>query len=343
MPRCVTVLLIALVCGPTVRAMAEPEVTLVVHHFLGPQSVTQTALLEPWAERLDELSGGRIAVRIFPAMALGGAPPDLYRQVRDGTADVVWTLPGYTPGVFPRVEVFELPTVHGGSAEATTLAIQDVLPLIEEDFRAIKPLLVSVHGGNALILTDQTVRSPADVRGLKLRTPSRTGAWMIEAWQAEPVAMPLPDVPQAFAAGLLDGALVPFEIVPPFRLQELIGAAVEGADGTRFGTSVFLFAMNRARYDSLPPDLRAAIDASVGPAFARSMGQAWDRVEPAMAKVMREAGVAMIGLDDQTMAAFAAISAAAVDRWIAQAEAHGFDGAALVAAARTAVAAHTRR
>ncbi|MEO1724843.1 MAG: C4-dicarboxylate ABC transporter substrate-binding protein, partial [Pseudomonadota bacterium] len=102
---------------------AAQEVTLTVHHFLGPKSPAHSKLIEPWAERVQAQSEGRIAVEIFPAMSMGGKPPELYRQVRDGFADIVWTLPGYTPNVFPRVEVFELPTVHTGSATATNLAI----------------------------------------------------------------------------------------------------------------------------------------------------------------------------------------------------------------------------
>ena len=44
-------------------------------------------------------------------MQLGGAPPQLFDQARDGVVDIVWTLPGYTAGRFPRLEVFELPFV----------------------------------------------------------------------------------------------------------------------------------------------------------------------------------------------------------------------------------------
>ncbi len=75
-------------------------------------------LIEPWAKSIEEASDGRIAFEIFPAMALGGKPPELYSQVRDGVADVVWTVTGYTPGTFPRIEVFELPSVHQGDARA---------------------------------------------------------------------------------------------------------------------------------------------------------------------------------------------------------------------------------
>ncbi|MDX1486498.1 MAG: C4-dicarboxylate ABC transporter substrate-binding protein, partial [Alphaproteobacteria bacterium] len=83
------------------------EVTLTAHHFVSPKASTQTHLMVPWAKRVEAQSKGRIAVKIFPSMSLGGKPPELYRQVRDGTVDIIWTLIGYTPGVFPRAEVFE--------------------------------------------------------------------------------------------------------------------------------------------------------------------------------------------------------------------------------------------
>ena len=150
------------------------DFTFTIHHFLSPKAPAQTKLIEPWAQRIEEQSNGRIAFEIFPSMSLGGKPPELYKQVRDGTADIVWTLPGYTPGVFPRLEVFELPTVHRGSAEATTQAIQDLLPNIEADLQNVKPLLVHVHAGNALHLVSQDVTGLDAVQGLdrNRRVPS---------------------------------------------------------------------------------------------------------------------------------------------------------------------------
>ncbi len=339
--RALFVMLVAAV--PTAWAAEE---TLTVHHFLGPRSTTHARMIVPWAERLAAQSDGRLEVRVFPGMTLGGRPPELFRQVRDGVADVVWTLIGYTPGVFPRAEVFELPTVHRGSAAATNRAIQDVFPLLAEDFADIHPILVHVHAGNALVLAgppDGGVGGVDNLRGLKLRTPSRTGAWLIDAWGAEPVGMPLPDLPQALAKGAVDGALVPFEIVAPLRLHELSRLGVEGADGSRFGTSVFLFAMNKDRYQSLPADLRAVIDGNSGAALAGTLGEIWDAAETAGIDALRAAGGAMVGLGPVAMAAFDARAETVVDRWIDEVAARGIDGAALVAAARAAVGRHAHR
>lgn len=318
------------------------EVTLVMAHFLSPKAPPHTKFLVPWAQKIETESGGRIKFEIYPSMTLGGKPPELYRQVRDGAADIVWTLTSYAPGVFPRSEVFELPTVHLGSATATNLAIQDIFGQIAEDFVDVKPLLIHVHAGNAIHLADGCVAGAEELAGIKLRTPSRTGSWMLSAWGAEPVGMPLPDIPQALSKGVIDGALVPFEVMPPFKIHELTKCSVTGAQDGRFGTSVFMFAMNRRRYDSLPEDLRALIDASSGAAIAETAGALWDQIEQPGQALQRKTGSLVQALDPEATERMAVISEAAVQRWIAEANERGLNGEALVRAARDAVRAHTK-
>ena len=122
-------------------ALAQ-DVTLTMHHFLPPVANAHKIMLQPWADRVTEQSDGRIAFEIFPSMSMGGKPNELYGQVRDGSADIVWTLLGYTPGVFPRSEVFELPLVHAGSAIDTTVALNASLDMLAEDFDDIHVLFL---------------------------------------------------------------------------------------------------------------------------------------------------------------------------------------------------------
>jgi TRAP-type C4-dicarboxylate transport system substrate-binding protein len=314
------------------------EVTLTLHHFIGPTAPTHAAFLAPWAQRVEEASGGRIKIEIFPSMALGGKPPELYAQARDGVADMVWTLLGYTPGAFPRTEVFELPTVHRGSAKATSLAIQDVFDQIKEDFADTHPLLIYTHAGQVLNTVSKPVRSLADVQGMKLRIPSRSGAMLIEAWGAQPVGMPVPDLPLALSKAAIDGALIPFEISLPLKIHEMVDYVTVGAGGRRFGTSVFIFTMNKERYESLPDDLRAIIDAHSNANIAGEIGEVWDNVEKPGYDATVAAGNEIIELTPEAQAEFDAKAEQVEARWIAEATANGIDGAALVEAAKAAVA-----
>ena len=323
-------------------AAVAQEFTFSVHHFLSPKAITQTRLIEPWVAAIEEASGGRIAFEVFPSMSLGGKPSELYGQVRDGVADVVWTLPGYTPGVFPRVEVFELPNVHGGDALATNRAIQDMMPDLAADFDDIHPLLVHVHAGNALHLASGNVTELQDFEGLKIRSPSRTGAWMLEALGAEPVGMPVPALPQALAKKTVDAGLVPFEVAIPLKLADLTTASVELDGGARFGTSTFLFAMNKNSYASLPADLQAIVDEVSGRVLSEAMGAAWNEMEPLGKERARAAGATVSALSAENTAAFDGPFRQVANRWVSEVNSIGIDGAELLKRAREAVTKYSK-
>src|SRR3712207_7344504 len=59
---------------------AAQETTLRLHHFLPAVSNVHRFFLQPWAQKVQSESGGRLRIQIFPAMQLGGAPPQLYDQ-----------------------------------------------------------------------------------------------------------------------------------------------------------------------------------------------------------------------------------------------------------------------
>ena len=186
------------------------DFTLKLHHFLGPKAPAQTQMLEPWVKKVEELSKGRVKIDIYPAMSLGGKPPQLVRQVRDGVVDLIWTVNGYTTGLFPRTEVFELPFIHTNDPVATNLAMREMFDeYLSEEYRGMKVMFLHVHQGQAIQMVDKVVRKPSDFAGTKIRIPTRTGAWVLEALGAAPASMPVPDLPQALSKKVVDGALIP--------------------------------------------------------------------------------------------------------------------------------------
>ena len=104
-------------------AASAQEHTFKLHHLLSAKAPAHTNMLAPWAKQVEENAGGKVKIEIFPAMSLGGKPPELIQQARDGVVDIVWTVNGYTPGLFPRTEVFELPGVYTNDTVATKLAM----------------------------------------------------------------------------------------------------------------------------------------------------------------------------------------------------------------------------
>lgn len=321
----------------------EDKTTILIHHFLSPKAPAHTKLLEPWAKHLQEASKGKIKVEIYPSMSMGGKPGELYRQVRDGSADVVWTVAGYTPGVFPRTEVYELPTVHIGDAVATNMAIRENFDLIKEDFKDVKPLLIHVHAGNALHTVEKKVTSLEDVKGMKLRTPSRVGGWHIEEMGAEPVGMPLPAFPQALSKKAIDGGLIPFEVFPPFKFHQLTKYSAEGVNGERFGTSVFLLLMNKKKFNNLSKELQDIIEKSMDMSMVKEAGNVWMAVEkPGMKMQSESEGGEVVKISQKEMEKFNAVGQKVVDKWVKEVGGKGLDGQKLVNSAREAISKNSK-
>lgn len=324
-------------------AFAQAEVTLKLHHFLGPKSPAQVKMLEPWAKRVADASQGKVKIEIFPSMSLGGKPPDLIKQVRDGVVDLVWTVDGYTPALFPRSEVFELPFVHVNNLAATNLAMRDMFDkYLAPEYAGTKVMWLHVHAGQAFHMVDTPVHSPTDLVGKKMRIPTRTGAWILEALGATPVGMPVPDLPQALSKKVVDGALVPWEIIPPLKLHELTKYQIEGQGRIRFGTTAFQVSMNEAKWKSLPPDIQKAILDSSGPDWWREVGKIWTESEDVGIGLVKKAGHTHIELSDAEMAPFRAKLEPVVQRWIDEVSKKGINGKELVDVARVTIAKYSK-
>lgn len=319
--------------------VAAQTINLKLHHFLGPKSPAHAQMLVPWSERVEKASGGKVKIEVFPSMALGGKPPQLINQARDGVVDLIWTVNGYTANLFPRSEVFELPFVHTNSATATNLAMRAMYDkYLKPEYTGVHPLFLHVHAGQAIHMVDKEVRKPDDLKGLKMRIPTRTGAWIIEALGAAPVGMPVPDLPQALSKKVVDGAFIPWEIIPPLKLQDMTDYQIEGAGRTRFGTTTFQVSMNQKRWDSLPADVKKAFESQSGEAWVREVGQIWTKSEEVGIDMAVKAGNKHIVLTDAELAAFRTKLEPVVRRWIDEVKGQGIDGVALVTAARANIA-----
>lgn len=341
--RKTAILAVATACAALSMGASAQTINLKLHHFLGPKAPAHSQMLVPWAERVEKSSGGKVKIEVFPSMTLGGKPPQLINQARDGVVDIVWTVNGYTAGLFPRSEVFELPFVHTNSAVATNLAMRAMYEqYLKPEYSGVHPLFLHVHAGQGIHMVDKEVRKPEDLAGLKMRIPTRTGAWIIEALGAAPVGMPVPDLPQALAKKVVDGAFIPWEIIPPLKLQDITKFQIEGPNRVRFGTTTFQVSMNQARWDQLPADVKTAFEANSGAAWVREVGEIWTKSEDYGINLALKAGNQHVVLTEAELAAFRAKLEPVVQRWVKEVKSQGIDGEALVKTAREMIAKYSK-
>ena len=333
----------AILAAPAlVRPASAQELTLRLHHFLPAVSNVHRHFLMPWAAKIAAESQNRLRIQIFPSMQLGGAPPQLFDQARDGVVDMVWTLPGNTPGRFPRIEVFELPFVANPLAAPNAKACWEFAAThLRDEFREVHPITVWAHDGG-VIHANKPVTRLEDLRGLKLRFPTRQAGEALRALGAAPIGMPVPQVPEAVSQGVIDGAVVPWEVVPSIRLQELVRNHTEILGTPTFYAATFIIAMNPAKYAAMPAELRAVLDANSGMAAAEMAAKVWDEQGPVVrAQVARRSQNTIVQLSDAEKQRWMAATAPVVDAWVAGSGARGFDGAALLADARRLIAKHS--
>ncbi|MDZ4187589.1 MAG: TRAP transporter substrate-binding protein [Hydrogenophaga sp.] len=321
---------------------AQQTVTLRLHQLLPAQAPIPAKAIIPWAQKVENASGGRLKIQLFHSMQLGGAPPTLFDQAKDGVVDITWTILGYTPGRFNRAEVFELPFMTGTNPEASSKAFQEYVEKhAAEDFREVKLIAVHTHGPG-LLHTKQPVTGLEALRGMKIRGGSRVINNMLNKLGATPVGMPVPAVTEALSKGVIDGTTIPWEVVPALKVHELVKNHTTFAGDKGFYTQTFAFSMNKASYERLPADLKKVIDDNSGIETAALFGRAMADGDRAGLAAAQQAKNNIVALDVAETQRWLRTASAVESDWVKEMNAKGIDGAKLASEARMILAKYAR-
>ena len=310
------------------------QITLRLHHFNSPKAIAHRLFMRPWADEIEKKTEGRVKIQVFPAMQLGGKPPDLYGQARDGVVDIIWTIPGYSPGRFPLTEVFELPFLAGGATAASQALTEFHQKWMRDEYKDTHPLVFHSTAPTHLHTVGKQIRVLEDFEGMKIRTPSRVGAATLRALGAVPVGMPVPAVYEALSRGVVEGTAIPWTIMRPFRLHEVTNYHTEVA----LSRVSFVMTMNKRRYEELPPDVKAVIDESTGMVLARRLGKLWHEDEKPGRAIAVERGQPILSLSEAERVRWLEKTRPVIDSWVEKAGALGYDGEVLLAEARRLLA-----
>lgn len=318
-------------------AAQAADVTLRFQQFLPPQATIPAKAIVPWAQKVEKESGGRIKVQLFPSMQLGGKPPELYDQAKDGVVDLVWTVLGYTPGRFPKTEVFELPFSTGLAEPASRAFQQYVEKYAMDEFKGVKLIAVHVHGPG-LIHSKDPVNKLEDLKGMKVRGGSRVINMMLEQLGATPVGMPVPAVGEALSKGVISATTIPWEVVPSVKVQQIVKNHTGFTGSKGLYTQTFAVVMNQAAYDKLPADLKKVIDSNSGIAVAALFGAAMDAGDKVGLSLAQKAGNKVVTLDAAETQRWQRAAAGVRAQWYKEVAAKGIDGPKRVAEAEALLA-----
>jgi TRAP-type C4-dicarboxylate transport system substrate-binding protein len=320
MARRLALLSAALLAVLISRNAAADPVTLKFSHFLGPRSFFQLDVVEPWAKELEAQTNGAVKVEIHDGTSPLGKVTEQAGNVKDGKVDIALGLRGAEGDRFPGSSLIELPFV----VPSALLGSQALWRLykdgaLADEYAAYKVLALFVHNPGLIHTKEKRVLSLADLRGLKLRSPSKTVAAALDYAGAIPVVLQVNDVMPAVKENKIDGVVTNW------------GNPLQGFNDymkfhtdTQFYTSAFFIVMNRAKYDGLPANVRAGVDALSDDAWVAKFGPLWDKWDKPVREGANAPGHEVIVPDAAAMALWRSGLQPVTDRYIADLSTHGF-------------------
>jgi TRAP-type transport system periplasmic protein len=321
-------LLACLVQGPV--AKADPIELKYTTHLPGGNPTTDELI--HWADRINEKSNGRLAIKVFVGGQMG-PPPRTFDLVRTGVADIGFVLNGATPGRFPMTELTHLPGVLPDVLKSGP-ALTEVAPeFLAAENPGVKILFYMTDGQISLVFAKKRVKALDDLKGLRIRAAGSVQADSLLPFGVVPTNVQPGDLSDALSKGMIDGAAVSYTAAAVFKLQDVVASATE----VDLGATTLEVVMNKAVYDKLPADLQKIIDAESGEVGARALAQVEQGQNERSKALLVKSGVVIDAISAQDTRA---ISDKIVEDAMAKAEAKGMPARAFIAKLRKSIASY---
>jgi TRAP-type C4-dicarboxylate transport system substrate-binding protein len=322
-----TLISMAALALTSIAGLAQAQTVLTVSSWLPPTHTASMAQKE-WCDLLTENTKGRIKCNMLPR---GVSPaPGTYDAIKNGLADLSYTVHGYTPGRFVMTQMTELPFL-GNSAETISVALSRVSgknPEFAAEHQGVKVLTLFSHGPGIVFNTKRPIAKTDDLSGLKFRVGGGMVNDISKTLGMNATLKPAPDSYELLSSGVMDGTLFPAESTESFRIDKIIKHATTFPGGL-YNTS-FVFMMNQAKYDKLSAEDKKAVDAISGETAARIFGRGWDKVDRRAFALMQVNGVQVTKADAKFVADIKSKTAPLEQGWIKAAEAKGLKNPAKV-------------
>ncbi|WP_048440324.1 TRAP transporter substrate-binding protein [Caenimonas sp. SL110] len=275
-------------CAFGATTAAAQTTTVKYSNWLPAGQAMRVEVIEPWIAEVEKITQGRVKIDTLPKVV--GTVPAQFDVARDGQADLVVFIPGYTPNRFDILEVAQLPFM-GDDPERLAPVVDRFYRKNLASFNELKgvhPLSVYVVSPGQLFNRVRPIKTLADFKGLKIRSPQASSTQALSLLGAVPVSKPVGETYELLSSGVLDGTFMPPESIPAFKLTDLVPHATI-VPGAIYNT-ILVLGINEDKWKSFSQADRDAITRISGDAFARNIGRAYAKGDKAAFDTIRKAG-----------------------------------------------------
>jgi TRAP-type C4-dicarboxylate transport system substrate-binding protein len=260
-------------CLVSPPAFAQDKSITLRYSTFFPVSHPNAKISDQWCKEVEKRTNGKVKVRHYPGATLT-SPQQTYDSILSNVVDIGNCVLGYTMGKFPLSEILDYPIGYPSGLVATNLVNDFYAKFKPKEFDDVKVLYFHAQGPG-ILHTRKPVSNLEDLKGMKIRTFGSNAKFMAYLG-GSPVAMPMGDAYDAISKGVADGLLCGYEALKGWKLGEVIKSTTENY-GTAY-TATFVVAMNKSKWNSLPPDVQKTIEA-INKEWIQKQGKLWDTMD----------------------------------------------------------------
>ncbi|MFL2502308.1 MAG: TRAP transporter substrate-binding protein DctP [Luminiphilus sp.] len=260
------------------------ENTLRMGSYINARSIGISQVIRPWADAVQAETGNAVTIVEYWGGSLGKSPAKQFELVKSGVLDIAWILPGYTPGQFPEMGLFELPFLFDTALEAATVGWQLHDAGLLTGFDGVRLIGFFSTAPNGLFMR-RSIDTPLEMNGYKIRAVGAIHSDWLNTLGAAAQTMSAIDMNQALGRDIVDGGIQGWSGMRTFGSFPL----VEQAWDIPVGMTPFLLLINEESWQRQPASVQRAMLHHGGLRIARSSGRAYAAINQQIRAALREA------------------------------------------------------
>lgn len=225
---------------------------------------------------IERKSGGRVTFDTYGSGSAFAVPGQLVTQVERGISDMAFGPFDAVPGRFPRTELLGLPFMVHDSVAASRAVMTVYRKYLAADFPTVHVISIILTTPRQLH-TRVPVTKLGDIKGLRILNNIPSLTEVLRPLGAEVAALPNAEQYEDLERGTIDGFTATWSSLISFRSIEVTRYHLVA----NFAASPLFLIMNKAKYASLPPDIKALFDAWSTPQAAGELAAAWVKTDEA--------------------------------------------------------------